>query len=130
MNITKLHYKTTTARLKSLLRLEDFEKVRITSEAAHAYWAEFPTGEIIQIWAGSSLLVNVVYHDKDERGELNPHKHEMARKVVYAIYNVLESRREINMFENDFCKELSNWARDFRRGYAKFMGTGEDILNA
>ena len=68
MNITKLHYKTTTLRLRNLLCNEDFDKVRINSEAAHTYWAEFPTGEIIQIWAAPLGIVNVVYHSSNERG--------------------------------------------------------------
>ena len=130
MNNTKLHYKTATLRLKNLLCNEDFDKVRINSEAAHTYWAEFPTGEIIQIWAAPLGIVNVVYYASDEKGELNPHKHEIARKVVYAIYNALESRREINMFENDFLKGLADWSRHFRRGYAKYMGNSVDVLNA
>ena len=130
MNITKLHYKTATLRLKNLLRHEDFDKVRINSEAAHSYWAEFPTGEIIQIWTGPSHLVNVIYHFNNERGELNPSKHEIARKVVYGIYNAINSRREINMFEKTFWKTMDGWARYFRRGYAKYMGNGVDILNA
>ena len=130
MNTTKLHYKTTTSRLKGLLRLENFNEVRVTSEAAHTYWAEFPTGEIIQIWAAPALLVNVVYHSKDERGELNPAKHEIAAKLVFAIHQSLESRREINMFEKDFMNDLTSWARAFGRGYRKYMKNSLDVLNA
>ena len=130
MNTTKLHYKTVAARLKRLLQSSDFNKVRINSALKNTFWAEFPTGEIIQIWTAPSQLVNVIYHFNNERGELNPSKHEIARKTVYGIYNAIDGRREINMFEKTFWKEMDGWARYFRRGYAKYMGNSMDILNA
>lgn len=130
----KLHHFTSMARLRKIMKHEDFNKIRITSsKTPNSYWIETVNGDLVTLVTnGRGYISYMIYTsaDKTEQGYIMNPDNTILRKFVFALHFILNERREWNMLERTYFHEMSNFARDFRRGYAAYWETVEDILNA
>lgn len=130
----KLHPSTTMARLRKIMKSEDFNKIRITSsKTLNGYWIDTVDNESVVITTnGRGYISYLVYTsaDRTEKGYIMNPDNIICRKFAFALHFVLNERRDWNMFEKSYFDEMSNFARDFRRGYANYWETVEDILKA
>lgn len=141
---TILHPATATKRLKELMLNESFDRFRISYVCNDChYYFEFPTGETVVITAITNTIVSVYYYNNErtEKFEFRPVynnaikvKHEIALKFAYAIWNTLHRRimdnDEVVVNGSIFHDTVNSWAREFGRGYAKYLHTNKDIVEA
>jgi hypothetical protein len=141
---TILHPATATKRLKELMLNEYFDKFCVSHICNDChYYVEFPTGETVVITAITNTIVSVCYYNSErtEKFEFRPVynnaikvKHEIALKFVYAIWNVLHrciaDNNKVAVNGWIFHDTVNGWAREFGRGYAKYLHTNKDIVEA
>lgn len=130
----KLHHFTTMARLRKIMKHENFNKIRISStKTLYGYWIDTIDGECITLVTnGRGYISYMVYTsaDRTEQGYIMNPDNIICRKFAFALHFILNERRDWNMFEKTYFDEMSNFARDFRRGYANYWKNVEDILNS
>ena len=141
---TILHPATATKRLKELMLNECFDKFCVSHVCNDChYYFEFPTSETVIITAITNTIVSVCYYNNErtEKFEFRPVynnatkiKHEIALKFVYAIWNVIHRRimdnEKVVVNGSIFHDTVNSWAREFGRGYAKYLHTNKDIVEA
>lgn len=131
-----LHYKTLTRRLKDIMLLDNYNKLRITKCPNLAqYYIEIPNGEVVSIWSSHNanewnfpVAVDYYSANRTEKGVIG-NKHKITGQFVFALVRNLNARREMNMFEKSFIDEFATWARHWNQQYTKYFYSNEDILS-
>lgn len=130
----KLHPSTTMARLRKIMKSEDFNKICITSsKTLNGYWIDTVDGEnVVIVTNGRGYISHLIYTsaDRTEHGYIMNPDNIISRKFAFALHFVLNERHNWNMFEKSYFDEMSDFARNFRRGYANYWKTVEDVLKA
>lgn len=140
MNI--LHFKTTTKRFRDLMLSEDFEKAEISQFGLSCFVVNFPNNVRVLVNLNKSYSTHydmypgsVHWNLLDEDLDTVEHGHttesmKITTQFVYALWKMLNSRRELTQLEGFAYRSLEKWARYIDGGFAIVPLTSiRDILD-
>lgn len=116
----KLHHFATMARLRKIMKHEDFNKIRITSsKTPNSYWIETVNGETLTLVTNGRGYISYMVYTSSNRTEqgfiMNP-DNIVLRKFAFALHFILNERYELNMFEKihfarneSICTRFPSW---------------------
>ena len=133
--MNKLHFKTTTKRIKDLMLSHDFNEMKVTEFYPGIFTLVFPNDVKIVVNLGFGHLgyafpYELFYSDKDGHGWTSE-KMEITWKFAFAVWNKLNLDNPVfGEYDNSVIKRLDGWARLIQDGYAKCTWDNKTILSA
>lgn len=133
--MNKLHFKTTTKRIKDLMLSPDFDEMKVTEFYPGIFTLVFPNDVKIVVSLatdhfGYASPYELFYSDKDDHGWTSE-KMEITWKFVFAVWNKFSLNNPVlNDKEKSVRERLEGWARNIDRGYAKCLWDNKTILGA
>lgn len=131
----KLHFKTTTKRIKDLMLSPDFNEMTVTEFYPGFFTLRFPNDVTIVVYLAAGHFGNaspheLFYNAKDGHGQTSD-KMQITWKFTFAVWNKLTLNNPVlGEHDNSVKKSLDAWARLIQRGYAKCMWDNKTILDA
>lgn len=132
--MNKLHFKTTTKRIKDLMLSPDFDKMKVTEFYPRIFTLVFPNDIKIVVNLASGHLgyaspYELFYSDKDGHGWTSK-KMEITWKFAFAVWNKLSLNNPVlGEYDNSVRKCLEAWSRLIQRGYAIALWDNKKILS-
>ena len=132
--MNKLHFKTTTKRIKDLMLSPDFNEMKVTEFYPGIFTLVFPNDVKIVVNLASGHLgyaspYELFYSDKDGHGWTSE-KMEITWKFTFAVWNKLSlDNRVLGEYDNSVRKRLEAWSRLIQSGYAIALWDNKKILS-
>lgn len=133
--MNKLHFKTTTKRIKDLMLSPDFNEMKVTEFYPGIFTLAFPNDVKIVVSLASDHLgyaspYELFYSDKNAHGWTSE-KMQITWKFTFAVWNKLTLDNPVlDEYDNSVKHRLDGWARQIHRGYAKCLWDNKTILSA
>lgn len=133
--MNKLHFKTTTKRIKDLMLSPDFNEMKVTEFYLGAFTLVFPNDvkivvNLVTDHLGYTSPYELFYIKGDDHGWISK-KMQITWKFAFAVWNKLTLNNPIlGEYDNSVKHCLNEWARLIQRGYAKCLWDNKTILGA
>ena len=133
--MNKLHFKTTTKRIKDLMLSPDFNEMKVTEFYPGIFTLVFPNDVKIVVDLAPGHLGYAspyeLFYTKGEEHGWTSEKMEITWKFTFAVWNKLTLDNPVlGEYDNSVRKRLDAWARLIQGGYAKCMWDNKRILGA
>lgn len=119
--MNKLHFKTTTKRIKDLMLSPDFNEMKVTEFYPGIFTLVFPNDVkiVVNLFAGPlgyASPYELFYSDKNGHGWTSE-KMEITWKFTFAVWNKLTLDNPVlGEYDNHVKHRLDAWARQIHRG--------------
>lgn len=133
--MNKLHWKTTTKRIKDLMLSSDFSEMKVTEFYPGIFTLVFPNDVkiVVNLFAGPlgyASPYELFYNDKNGHGWTSE-KMEITWKFAFAVWNKFSlDNPALDESETFVWSRLSPWARLIQGGYARTLWDNKRILGA
>lgn len=134
-SMNKLHWKTTTKRIKDLMLSPDFNEMKVAEFYLGIFTLVFPndvkiTVDLASDHHGHASPYELFYSDKDGHGWTSE-KMEITWKFAFAVWNKFSlDNPALDESETFVWSRLDPWARFIQGGYAKALWDNKKILGA
>ncbi|MBR2506557.1 MAG: hypothetical protein IKB70_06510 [Bacilli bacterium] len=132
--MNKLHFKTTTKRIKDLMLSPDFNEMKVTEFYPGIFTLVFPNDVKIVVdlapgHLGYASPHELFYSDKDGYGWTSE-KMKITWQFAFAVWNKFSlDNRVLGEYDNSVKHCLNYWARLIQSGYAIALWDNKKILS-
>lgn len=133
--MNKLHWKTTTKRIKDLMLSPDFNEMKVTVFYPGIFTLVFPNDVQIVVDLAPGHLgyasPHELFYSKGEDHGWTSEKMKITWKFVFAVWNKFSlDNPALDKNEVEVWRRLDPWARLIQGGYARTLWDNKRILGA
>lgn len=132
--MNKLHFKTTTKRIKDLMLSPDFDEMKVTEFYPGIFTLVFPNDIkiVVKLAVGQFGCVSPheLFYSKGEDHGWTSEKMEITWKFTFAVWNKISLNNSVlSEHDNSVKRRLNSWARLIQSGYAIALWDNKKILS-